>query len=248
MTAHVSRGSALTAAWQDEFFDAVVTDPPYYDSRSYSNLSDHFYIWHKRCIGTLFPEHFAAQLTPKKTEAIAAAYLHDGDRSKAASEYEKMMRKAFEEARRVLKPEAPLVCVYAHKTTAGWATLIDALRKAGFLVIEAWPIEMERKVRPNAQDTAAIASSIFIVARKRGSTAAGNYDEEVRPELNSIVRERVETLWDMGVSGADLVIACVGAGLRAFTRFARVEYGNGEEVPAKHFLAEVETVVLDTVL
>ena len=48
--------------------------------------------------------------------------------------------------------------------------------------------------------------------------------------MEAIVRERVETLWGMGISGADLVIACVGAGLRAFTRFARVEYANGEEV------------------
>jgi putative DNA methylase len=45
-----------------------------------------------------------------------------------------------------------------------------------------------------------------------------------------------------------LVIAAVGAGLRAFTRFARVEYANGEEVPAENFLAEVEGVVLETLL
>ena len=68
------------------------------------------------------------------------------------------------------------------------------------------------------------------------------------PNSKQIVRERVETLWEMGISGADLVIACVGAGLRAFTRFARVEYANGEEVPAERFLAEVETVVLETIL
>ncbi len=52
----------------------------------------------------------------------------------------------------------------------------------------------------------------------------------------------------MGITGADLVIAAVGAGLRAFTRFARVEYANGEEVPAEKFLAEVEGVVLETLL
>jgi len=52
----------------------------------------------------------------------------------------------------------------------------------------------------------------------------------------------------MGITGADLVIAAVGAGLRAFTRFSRVEYANGEEVPAEKFLAEVEGVVLETLL
>ena len=52
----------------------------------------------------------------------------------------------------------------------------------------------------------------------------------------------------MEIAGADLVIAAVGAGLRAFTRFSRVEYANGEEVPAEKFLAEVEGVVLETLL
>ena len=36
--------------------------------------------------------------------------------------------------------------------------------------------------------------------------------------------------------------------MRAFTRFARVDYANGEEVPAERFLTEVETVVLETIL
>ena len=97
--------------------------------------------------------------------------------------------------------------------------------------------------------TASLASSIFLVARKREEqVSAGQYETEVRPELEEIVRERVGTLWDMGISGADLVIACVGAGLRAFTRFARVEYANGEEVPAERFLSEVEAVVLESIL
>lgn len=97
-------------------------------------------------------------------------------------------------------------------------------------------------------DSAALASSIFLVARKRDGAATGNYEDQVKGELEQIVRERVETLWAMGISGADLVIACVGAGLRAFTRFARVEYANGEEVPAERFLTEVETVVLESIL
>lgn len=45
-------------------------------------------------------------------------------------------------------------------------------------------------------------------------------------ELEKIVRERVNSLWDLGITGADLVIACVGAGLRAFTAFSSVEDQN----------------------
>lgn len=244
----VRRGSATDLPINGCLLDAVVTDPPYYDNVAYADLSDFFYVWMKRSIGFLHPEHFSSLLTPKKSETVADATRHEGDRERAARTYEQMMAQAFAEAGRVLKPGAPLVIVYAHKTTLGWATLVDALRTAGFTVTEAWPLDTERAARIRAVDTASLASSIFLVARRREGEATGSYEREVLPELERIVRERVERLWARGVTGADLVIACVGAGLRAFTRFARVEYANGAAVPAERFLAEVEGVVLETLL
>jgi putative DNA methylase len=159
-----------------------------------------------------------------------------------------MMAQAFSEAHRVLKPDGQMTVVYAHKTTLGWATLVDALKQAGFTVTEAWPMDTEKPGRLRAQESAALASSIFLIGRKREGAATGSYEEQVKPELERIVRERVGTLWEIGVSGADLVIAAVGAGLRAFTRFKTVQYANGEEMPAEKFLAEVEGVVLETLL
>ena len=245
----VSRGSAVKIGGNDCFFDAVITDPPYYDNVPYSSISDYFYVWLKRILGDVFPEHFAATTTPKKGEIIADVQRHKGDRELARKEYEDLMERAFGEASRVLKDNSELVVVYAHKTTLGWSTLVDSLRRAGFVVSESWPLDTENVSRMRAMDSAALASSIFLVARKRDpSSKAGNYETDVVPELGSIVRERVETLWEMGISGADLVIPCVGAGLRAFTKYARVEYGNGEEVPAKRYLGEVEAVVLDQIL
>lgn len=246
--ASISRGSATSLPFPDRFFDAVVSDPPYYDNIPYADISDFFYVWLKRAIGNLFPEHFATPLTPKKSEATALSSRHSGDMDKASRKYEAAMLEALQEANRVLKPESPLVLIYAHKTTLGWSTMVDALRKAGFAVVEAWPLDTEMGSRLIAMESSALATSIFLVARKRDGAQTGKYEDCVRPELEEIVRERVATLWDMGISGADLVIACVGAGLRAFTRFARVDYANGEEVPAERFLTEVETVVLENIL
>jgi putative DNA methylase len=246
--AAVTRGSATALPWPDASFDAVITDPPYYDNVPYADISDFFYVWLKRTIGHLYAEHFASEGTPKKQEAVADAVRHGGSKEKARAAYEQMMAQSFAEANRVLKPGGAMVVVYAHKTTLGWSTLVDALRKAGFTVTEAWPLDTEMASRLRGRDSAALASSIFLVARKREALPTGSYEDEVRPELERIVRERVDSLWKMGITGADLVIAAVGAGLRAYTRFSRVEYANGEEVPAEKFLAEVEGVVLETLL
>jgi putative DNA methylase len=243
----VVRGSATELPYESGYFDAVITDPPYYDNESYSELSDVCYVWLRPTIGFLYPEHFAGALTPKRKECVAAAY-RQGGREGARNFYEDCIFRALKEARRVTKAAGVLVVVYAHKTTLGWATLVDALRRAGYIVTEAWPLDTETKARVAHHGDAALATSIFLVARKRVENTTGSYSEEVRPELERIVRERVEALWDMGVSGADLVISSVGAGLRAFTRHAKVEFANGEEVPAERFLSEVETVVLESVL
>jgi putative DNA methylase len=49
----------MSLPFPDNFFDAVVSDPPYYDNIPYADISDFFYVWLKRTIGNLFSEHFA---------------------------------------------------------------------------------------------------------------------------------------------------------------------------------------------
>jgi putative DNA methylase len=243
----VQRSSASQLPDNNHTYDAVITDPPYYDNIGYSDLSDFFYVWLKRSIGFLFPEHLSGDLTPKKREAISAPWRCDGDHATARRLYEDQMAAAFEEAHRVLKPGAPLVCVYAHKTTLGWASLVEALRRARFLITEAWPLDTEMAQRSLGQGTASLASSIFLVARRRDSDEVGQY-AEVQRELGQVVSERLERLTSAGVSGSDLVIATIGAGLQPFTRYASVELPNGEEVPAESFLEEVQARVLGAVL
>ena len=246
----VVRGSAEKLTHGEETFDAVITDPPYYSSIYYADLSAFFYVWLQRIVGDLYLEHFTLPAPPKRREAVAQPSEHNGDSEKANEHYQDMMRRSFVEARRVLKPGAPLVCVYAHRTTEGWATLIRALVDAGLTVTEAWPVQTEARGRTNAMDTAALSDSIFFVARRREQTDTGQYETDVEPELHRIARERVTTLWagGKGIGGADLLMAAVGAGLRAYTRFARVEYANGDPVPAERYLREVEGVVLDVML
>ena len=174
----VTRGNAENLFYDNETFDAVITDPPYYSSIYYADLSAFFYVWQKRIVGDLYPEHFALPAPPKRSEAVAQPSEHQGDRDRANAHYQNLIRRSFAEARRVLKPGAPLVCVYAHRTTEGWATLIRALVDAGLTVTEAWPVQTESRGRVNALGAAALSDSIFFVARRREATDTGQYEAE----------------------------------------------------------------------
>jgi putative DNA methylase len=242
----VQRSSATQLSLHDESFDAVITDPPYYDNISYADLSDFFYVWLKRSVGFLFPEHLSGELTPKRREAIAAPYRHDGDKAQARVFYEQEMAAAFAEAHRVLKPGAPLVCVYAHKTTLGWASLVEALRRARFAITEAWPLDTEMTTALKA-NVSSLASSIFLVARRRERDDIGAL-ADVQRDLDAVIAERLDRLTAAGVSGSDLIIAAIGAGLQPYTRYASVELPNGEELPAERFLEDVQARVLAAVL
>lgn len=239
----VRHGSATALPWSDEFFDAVLTDPPYYDNVPYSDLSDFFYVWLKRSVGDLHSDLFLTPLTPKDQEMVADA-TRAGSFEKAKERFEQMLRQSFREIWRVLRPGGVAVVVYAHKTTAGWETLVNAMMDSGLAVVGSWPIDTEMTSRLRAQDSAALASSVYIVARKLPQEELGLYPE-VKTELSQVLPGRLQRLWDDGLSGPDLLIAGIGAGLEVFGRYRQVLDYEGNVVRADRILADVRAVVAD---
>jgi adenine-specific DNA methylase len=240
-------GSATDLPWGDDFFDAVITDPPYYDNVPYADLSDFFYVWLKRTVGHLHPDLFATPLTPKSQEMVADASKVGGDMQKARERFESMLLQSFREIRRVLKPDGIAVIVFAHKTTEAWETVLGALTEAGLRTTMAWPIHTEMQTRLRAQESAALASSIYIVCRKRQGATTG-YWSEVRREMRELVERRLQQFWDAGIRGADMFISAIGAGMEVFTRYARVEKASGDPVSMGEFLQEVRQVVAEFAL
>ena len=114
----------------------------------------------------------------RRHETVAQPSEHGGDAKKANAHYQDMVRRSFAEARRVLMPGAPLGCVYAHRTTERWATLIRALVAAGLTVTEAWPVQTVSRGQVNALGTAALSDSIFFVASQREAAEAGQHEAE----------------------------------------------------------------------
>ncbi len=224
----VQQGSATELPYPDNFFDAVLTDPPYYDNVNYSALSDFFYVWLKRTVGDLYPELFATPLTPKSEEIVQDPNRQNG-RESARAFFEQRLTQAFRKIHRVLKPGGIAVIVFAHKTTEAWETVINALLEAGLYMTASWPIHSEMRARLNAQETASLASSIYMVCRKRTTEEIGDYTR-VRREIEARVRERLAQFWEEGIRGADFFMSAIGPAVEVFGRYARVEKLSGEAV------------------
>jgi len=207
----ISQSSATRLPFADGELDAIFTDPPYYYSVTYADLSDFFYVWLKRTVGFLYPEFFTAPLTPKDSEIIEKNFW-DKTSSHDKRWYEKMMGDALKEAYRILKPEGIIVIVYAHKTTEGWETLINSILDSGLVVTSSWPINTEMATRLIAKESAALASSIYIVARKMPRHPTGFYND-VRTELQKHLDAKLHRLWEEGIGGADFFIAAIGSAI-----------------------------------
>ena len=239
----VTQSSATQLPHPDGYFDAVLTDPPYYDNVNYSVLSDFFYVWLKRTVGYLYPDLFSTPLTPKANEIISDRYRQGG--KQAAKEFfENNTKLAFQEICRVLKPSGVAVIVYAHKSTEGWETAINALLDSGLVVTGAWPLRTEMRSRLNANETAALASSIYIVARKMARQPTGFYNE-VREELRRHLDTKLHRLWEEGIGGADFFIAAIGSAIEVFGKYEQVMDYEGNVVRADRLLEDVRTIATD---
>ena len=239
----VSHASATRLPYPDNHFDAVLTDPPYYDNVPYADLSDFFYVWLKRTVGYLYPDLFATPLTPKGEEMVADA-VRQGDTDTARRFFEENLSRAFHEIYRVLKPGGIAVIVYAHKSTAGWETAINALLDSGLVVSAAWPLNTEMQSRLNANETAALASSIYIVARKVARKPTGFYNE-VREELRRHLDRKLQRLWEEGIGGADFFIAAIGSAIEVFGTYEKIMDYEGNIIRADRLLEEVRTLATD---
>lgn len=239
----ITRSSATSLPFPDNKFDAVITDPPYYDNVPYADLSDFLYVWLKRSVGDHFPDLFSTPLTPKSEEAISEKM-----RQKNPKEFfEKSLSKSFKEIHRILKQNGIAIIVYAHKTTAGWETMLNSLIDAGLVVTASWPIHTEMKSRIRATSSAALASSIYMVCRKTHRKDIGFYSE-IKPKIKKRIEEKLQQFWNEGISGGDFFISAIGPGMEIFSQYNKVEKLSGEKVTTIELLDYIRTVSTDYIV
>jgi len=241
--ATISQSSAVCLSFPDDFFDSVFTDPPYYDNVPYSYLSDFFYVWLKRTIGNIYPELFTTPLSPKKGEIVAYS-SESGGYEQGRQLFEDTLRHSFQEINRVLKPNGLATIIYAYRSTQGWEVLINSLLDSSLVPTGAWPLNTEMGTRLRANESATLASSIYIVARKMARQPTGFYNN-VQEELKQHLNKKLDRLWQEGISGADFFIAAIGSAIEVFGKYEKVMDYEGNIVRADRLLQDVRKIATD---
>ncbi len=239
--------------------DVVLTDPPYYDAISYSDLMDFFYVWMRRTLQDLSPDAdraFGSPLSPKWNhddndgELIDDQSRHKGDSGKSKAVYEEGMFRVFEACSKSLSDDGRLVIVFAHKQPEAWETLVTAIIRAGFVVDGSWPIQTERQARTRSISSAALSSSVWLVCKKRPESARPGWDNRVLEEMRHNIHTRLRDYWDAGIRGPDFVWAATGPAMEAYSKHPVVKKANepGKLMEVSEFLRAVRRLVVDFVV
>ena len=128
----VINSDAAVLPYKDDFFDLVVTDPPYFNKVHYSELADFFHAWLKE----LRP--FTGYET-ERTTTRSSDEVQDTDVAKFGDG----LMKVFKESARVLKKEGLLIFSFHHESIDVWKEVVRSLQAAELVITSIQPVKAE---------------------------------------------------------------------------------------------------------
>lgn len=159
----------------DETINLILTDPPYFDNLSYSELSDFYLAWHQS-LGVSEPPYD----NPKFPAPMAANLALTDRADHSVEEYRNRLRRIFSECQRVLKTDGILVFTYHHKSPTAWGALGDAIAHSGLKCTTVLPLRGEGQGGLHSYNGTIKWDAVF-VCRKPISVNLVNEDITVVP-------------------------------------------------------------------
>jgi putative DNA methylase len=267
----------LGIAWQRDATTPIEgtfiysTDPPYYDNISYADLSDFFYVWHRRSLQSIYPELFGTIVVPKTPELVATPNRHGGNRAAAKRFFEEGLGTAFASMRNSVHNEFPVTVYYAFKQSeeeeetpmsadenkfeiegdsranTGWETMLSGLMGAGFSINGTWPMRTEGDNRQVGIGTNALASSILLVCRPRPKNAGVTSRRDFLAALKKELPDALRAMQKGNIAPVDLAQAAIGPGMAVFSRYDKVLEIDGKPMGVRTALSIINQS-LDEVL
>lgn len=194
---YLSEGDSSTFDIPDKSVDVVITDPPFFDNVHYSQLADFFYYWLNQILDI-----------SGKTTTRDRAEVQDID----AILFAKKLTAVFAECSRVLRDDGLFIFTYHHSRHEGWIAVHEAIRHAGFVCVQTYPVKAEMSVAmPLRQAKTPIHVDLVIVCKKQ-KTSRSNLIEEsiVENALGSASRQIRELADYIDISLGDAKVALMG--------------------------------------
>ncbi len=119
----------------DNSVDLILTDPPYYDNLSYSELSDFFYVW----IRNYMPKDGNGQhhsSTPYQEALFANNNVTD-------NKFITDLAAILKHCKRSLKSNGLMIFTFHHRKIQAWISLAKALSIVGFQITNVFPVRSE---------------------------------------------------------------------------------------------------------
>jgi len=149
---YLSLGDSSCLDLPDKSVNLIVTDPPFFDNVHYSQLADFFYYWLNQIL-----EISQAATTRCPNE------VQDTD----SGLFTRKLTSVFAECGRVLRDDGLFVFTYHHSRHEGWTAMHRAIRHAGFICTQAYPIKAEMSVSmPLQQAKSPIHLDLILVCRR----------------------------------------------------------------------------------
>ncbi|WP_339401382.1 DUF1156 domain-containing protein [Tychonema sp. BBK16] len=231
----------------DSSVHAIITDPPYYSTIQYAEISDFFYVWMKRTLGDIFPDLFYSELTDKDREAVAnpSRFRNMGASPDelAKQDYEAKMALAFAEYYRVLRDDGVMTVQFNHKESGAWDVLTKSLIDAGFEITASWAVSTENPQNLHQAQKNSVSSTVLLVCRKRDTNAAQAWWDDLRPEVANLVEQRAPEFEANKITGIDLYLSAFGPALNVFSRSYPILSSSGEEVRPEVAFAEARKAI-----
>jgi adenine-specific DNA methylase len=216
-------------------YDAVITDPPYYDNIIYSELSDYFYVWQKILLEDEYPG-FDREYTPRADSIVTNPFL-----DKTAEDFEHEMGQALEVINNALKDDGTLAFTYHHSDEESWGELLESLCENGFEVTATYPINSDLNKFIEARE--AVSFDIVIVARP--------FEDRIPISWNSLRRRIYKTAKDTRealeenreLKSGDIGVIEMGKCFQEYSKHHGRVRRAGSEMKAKEVVQEIYGII-----
>jgi adenine-specific DNA methylase len=153
--------------------------------------------------------------------------------------YEKSLSRAFQEAKRVLRPDGVLVVVFGHSELSAWRRLLGALHDAGFVVTAAWPSRTESANTRVASIKVTITIGCRVAKVGRPVVTVAQVDREIADAVKARARQ-----WQTeGLALPDQLMAAYGPAMEVWGRYESVLQTDGQAAPIDRYLLLARTAV-----